>query len=290
MDQVLLLKVHEEALEREKRRREETIRKRIQDEIDKKERRRLRAEERKRRAEEERRAKLKEAFEEKVLKKADTKDNYRGETLSDIHGNGVNRPIVGLIGGPITELLLFFAALEVAKKDEANRAISGLALTDDNVSATHIMYLSFHQVKKLIVAILTDILSDSGSIDINMKPDIEALLAVIEEGLTLDKCKALPEEKKPDVLNLIVDNMIVSRIFELVTANAQEFDLTSELVVQVKRILATLWLQGEGRMFHLELELTCSSCKEDSSDTKHRAEQAGCVREDQTTACRIETC
>lgn len=46
-----------------------------------------------------------------------------------------------MLGGPLLELLLFFATLESSKKDENNRAISGLVLNEDNVMIMNVVLL-----------------------------------------------------------------------------------------------------------------------------------------------------
>lgn len=231
-DQVRLMNIHEAAIEKEMKRRDDLKKKRIQDELDKQERRRRREEERKRRAEEERRAKLREMIDERIVKKGEMKESFFGELLSDVHANGAARAIVGIIGGPFTELLMILSAIDEAKRDETNKALAAFALSEE-------------VIKKIVTAFLMERLLENGGIELSVPADFEARIGQLEEGFNLEKAKAAAEEIKEKVIEILDQSIGSSRFAEILNQNLEVLHIAPELVAMLRKILITIFLSAE---------------------------------------------
>lgn len=85
--------------------------------------------------------------------------------------------------------------------------------------------------------------------EISVRADIDTLLAELEEGMNLEKIRTIAEEKRQAAIDLLTEQLLSSRIANLLLAKMDELEITQELLLNVKKILVGIWFQNEGCKF-----------------------------------------
>jgi hypothetical protein len=171
---------HKKAVDEENERRRIAKEERDRLEAEKQRIKDAKAEARRKREEQKRRDKLMEQIEATLFAKAEARDKIFAQVLSDIDSHGKDGGTVGLLGGVIGELLILFSTIEDLKKDEENKYVQNLHITEDTV-------------QDLLDRLIGEIVE--GVIEIGVSPDLEGKLAAIDESLNLETLFTLPDKK-----------------------------------------------------------------------------------------------
>ena len=211
-------KAHHETVEAENKRLLELEREKKEKQMAKEERHRKRAEaaEAARKAEELRQ--LKEQIKEEFIDSADTKERILIHEVADTDGNLQNTPIIGMVGGHFTHLLIVISTIAKHYKEKAEDLLEIEAMTRFLVT-----YLSQNMKQDHML--------------IKMSRDVENYIKEKEIKMTaMGKTK---EDKKKPFKEMLTDpeSGMLNETLRYLIANAEEYDLDVETIKLVNQAL-----------------------------------------------------
>jgi hypothetical protein len=178
------------------------------------ERRKNRAAERARRAEQKRRDGISEQIGELLLAKQETKEKMFATVLSDLDSHGKDGGTVGLIGGLIGELLIFFSTIEELKAEVDFDYLKSLVINQDLIQEI---------LDKIVIEYC-----EGGLIEVGVAPDTEGKIQAIDEALNFDTLFT-NEAKKNDIEN-VLKAQIKSYLTTYIRKNLATFGLQENIL------------------------------------------------------------